>query len=120
MKVRGLTVGLLLFIPSHTGATPAMDLHVSPSMSAAPATVRIRVTVAPNADNRALAISALSETFLRSSEVPLAGDHAPRTIFFEYPSLPEGKYEVRSVLVGTGGQPRATAHADIIVVGRQR
>jgi hypothetical protein len=43
---------------------------------------------------------------LPSSEVPLQGECAPRTIFVEYRSLPAGTYEIRGVLVGSGGHAR--------------
>jgi len=93
------------------------DVHVSPSVSVAPATVRIRVTVAPAADNRAVAIVVDSDDFFRSSEVSLEGDRAPRTIFVEYKSLPAGRYEIRGVLVGSRGQQLSVARSGVVVTG---
>ena len=117
MKILALAAGLLVLAASRPGAAPMLDVHVSPSYSAAPATVRIRVTVAPAADNRAVAIVADSEDFFRSSEVPLEGDRAPRTVFVEYRSLPAGTYQIRGVLVGSHGQQLAVAHRDVVVSG---
>src|SRR5438105_832845 len=60
-----------------------LTVRVSPTVSFAPATVFIRASVEADADNRAIAVSAESNDFYRSSEVPLDGDHAPRTNLFE-------------------------------------
>jgi hypothetical protein len=117
MKIGLLVGGLLVSAGSGLGAGPMFDVHVSPSVSAAPATVRIRVTVAPAADNRAVAIAVDSDDFFRSSEVALEGDRAPRTIFIEYKSLPPGRYEIRGVLVGSRGQQVGVARSGIVVTG---
>jgi hypothetical protein len=42
-------------------ARPTIELHVWPMVAPAPATLRIRVTVPPHAENRAVAIVADSE-----------------------------------------------------------
>ena len=55
-------------------------------------------------DNRAVEIIAESADFYRSSEIQLEGDKAPRTTNFEFRSLPPGTYEVRALLIGTGGR----------------
>ncbi len=120
MKIGALITGFLLFSGPHVGAGALLDVHASPSFSSAPATVRIRVTVAPDAANRGLAVIADSGSFSRSSEVTLEGDRAPRTIIVEYPSLPAGAYEVRGVLVGSRGQALAVAHTNITVAGAAR
>jgi len=120
MKVGILAAALLLCAGSHIDADPLLKLRVSPALSAAPATVRIRLTVAPDVANRAVTVSAVSEDFVRSSQVPLEGDQAPRTIFVEYPSLPAGQYEVRGVVVGSHGEALAMARAGIIVTGVRR
>jgi hypothetical protein len=57
-------------------ARPTIELHVSPMVAPAPATLRIRVTVPPHAENRAVAIVADSDAFFRSSEVALQGEKA--------------------------------------------
>lgn len=117
MKTGRLVAGVLLLIGPSVGARSPLDLHVSPTVSAAPATLRIRATVAPDGDNRLVAIIADSESFFRSSEVPLEGDKAPRNIFVEYPGLPPGAYEIRGVLVGSDGKQRAVAYSTVTVTG---
>jgi hypothetical protein len=93
------------------------NLHASPSVTAAPAVVRIRVSVAPDAANRAVAVIADSDDLFGSSEVPLPGERAPRTIFVEFRSLPAGTYEIRGVRVGSGGHALAEARAHVVVTG---
>ena len=51
---------------------------VTPSKSMAPATIRVRVGVAPDADNRVLNVIADSGAYYRSSEIQLDGDRARR------------------------------------------
>jgi hypothetical protein len=116
MKTGRLLVGVLLLAGS-LGARSPLDLHVSPAVSSAPATLRIRATVAPDADNRAVAIIADSESFFRSSEVQLEGDKAPRNIQIEYRDLPAGRYEIRGVLVGSRGKRLAVAYSTVTVTG---
>jgi hypothetical protein len=89
---------------------------VSPAVSWAPATLRIRATVAPDAANRAIAIIADSDDFFRSSEVPLEGEQAPRTTLIEYRNLPPGTYEIHGVLVGSRGKELAVAHRTVTVI----
>lgn len=117
MKTGRLVAGVLLLIGPSVGARSPLDLHVSPTVSAAPATLRIRAMVAPDADNRAVAIIADSESFFRSSEVALEGDNAPRNIHVEYRNLPAGTYEIRGVLVGPRGKQRAIAYSTVTVTG---
>jgi hypothetical protein len=86
-------------------------------VTAAPATVAVRVTVPPDAANRAVAVALDCDGFFRSSEVPLDGDRAPRSIFLEYRDLPPGSYEIRGVLVGSRGEALATAQIMVTVTG---
>ena len=117
MRTGSLLVGVLLLAGSSIGARSPLDLHVSPNVATAPATLRIRATVAPDADNRAVTIIADSDTFFRSSQVMLEGDKAPRNTFVEYRNVPAGTYEIRGVLVGPDGQQLAVAYNTVIVIG---
>jgi hypothetical protein len=92
-----------------------MSLQVSPAMAPEPAFVSVRVLLEANDDNRSLEIVAQSPEFFRSSRIDLNGRNAPRLAVFEYPSLPQGLYEVSAVLVGTGGR-RATVSRLVRVV----
>jgi uncharacterized protein (DUF2141 family) len=117
MKTATLLAGAMLLAVTSLGARQLLDLHISPSVSTAPATFKVRATVPPDADNRAITFSADSESFFRSSEVQLDGDKAPRTILMEFRDLPAGTYEVSAVLNGAGGKQLAGAHSTVVVTG---
>jgi hypothetical protein len=115
-------ISLAIFLATAVAATNAddcMSMKVSPLQALAPVNLRVRVQVEPNADNRYLTIVADSPTFFRSSQIPLEGDHAPKTITVEYPNVPGGLYEITSVLVNSMGRERATIHqtAHVVPVG---
>jgi hypothetical protein len=88
------------------GSQP-LTLQVSPTMTAAPAFIRVRALVESHEDNRSLEIVAQSPQFFRSSTIDLDGRNAPPLTVIEYPNMPPGFYDVTAVLVGTNGQ-RAT------------
>jgi hypothetical protein len=117
MRLGALVIATSLIGGSSLGARPALDLHVSPAVSSAPATVKIRITVPPDAGNRALEIMADSDVYFRSSHVPLEGEDAPGNIFLEYRNLPAGEYQVRGVLVNAQGKPVAVAQSILTIVG---
>jgi hypothetical protein len=117
MKTGKLAAGMLLLIGPSVGARSSVDLHVSPTVATAPATLRIRATVAPNADNRAVAIIADSDYFFRSSELPLEGDNAPRNVDVEYRNLPAGTYDISGVVIGPRGKQLAIAHSTVTIIG---
>ena len=117
MRLGALAIGVALIVGSPLGAEPKLDLRVSPAVSAAPATLQIRITIPPNPKNRAVAIVADSDAFFRSSELALAGEKSPRNIVIEYRSLPPGTYEIRSVLVDVHGEEVAVARSTATVTG---
>ena len=61
-------------------------------------------------------IIAESPDFYRSSEVQLEGDKAPRTSRIEFRNLPPGTYDVRVMLLDSGGQQRASARQQVNVI----
>jgi len=99
-------------------ATPAREwvtVRVSPTVSRAPATVRLVVTVEPDANNRELQIEADSEGFYTSSTVQLDGSTAPRLQWFVLKELPAGTYEVHArVVQRSGDSRRATAECTVL------
>jgi hypothetical protein len=117
MKTGSLLVGVLLLAGSSVGGHSSLDVHVWPNVATAPATLRIRATIDPDADNRAVTIIADSDTFFRSSHVTLEGDKAPRNTFVEYRNVPAGTYEIRGVLVGSDGKQLAVAYNTVRVIG---
>ena len=97
-------------------------MQVSPAISFAPANLVIRTRLEPDADNRAMEVIAESDDFYRSSAIQLEGGRAPRTVTFEFRSLPPGEYEVTAVVIGTAGQRRALArsHVNVMETGSSR
>ena len=91
------------------GATPGnatasrLKISVTPRISQAPAVVRIRATVTPSAENRALRIVADSGDYFRSSYVPLAGADAASITEASFKNLPGGDYEITVTLIDDEG-----------------
>ena len=81
-----------------------LRIEVTPRISVAPASVRVRAIVAPDAGNRALQIVADSGSYYRSSLVPLDGANAAQITETMLKNLPGGEYEVAVVLIGSEGQ----------------
>lgn len=87
------------------GATEdRLRIDVFPRMSVAPAVVRIRAIVTPDAANRALQIVAESGAYYRSSMVPLDGANAAAITEMTLKNLPGGDYDVTVVLVDADGR----------------
>lgn len=108
---------LLLTAVSSLGAVERLRLKVTPSVAFAPATLIVRTTIEPDAQNRAVEIVAESPDFYRSSEIELEGDRSPRTTTLEFRSLPAGTYEVSATLIGPGSAVRARTEQEVDVMG---
>ena|SRR5690349_6356646 len=122
MKFLGiLAVGALL-LAHPAAAGEKLAVRVTPIVAFAPANLVVRTIITQDASNRAIAVVAESPDFYRSSEMELDGDKAPRTSVFEFKSLPSGTYQVSAVLIGSGGEPRALARAqvDVMAAGGDR
>jgi methionine-rich copper-binding protein CopC len=120
--MRAGLVGILLVagaLPMGAGAPEPLEpltLKATPAVAFAPATLVVRATIAADARNRAIEVSADSEDFFRSSAIELEGDRAPRTKVFEFRSLPPGAYEVRVRLIGDDGHERARARQEVQII----
>ena len=117
MKARCLVVGMMLTASAVAGAKEPVSIRVSPAVSMAPATLVIRTSMEPHAENRSMEVVADSPAFYRSSTIPLEGDRAPRTTMLEFRSLPAGEYQVTATVIGVDGQRRAIAHTQVNVIG---
>jgi hypothetical protein len=117
MKVRGLLCGLMTLIALPLGAGGRLTMTASPAVSFAPTNLIVRAVVEADPENRWMEIIADSADFYRASSIQLEGEKAPRTIMFEFRSLPPGTYHVRAVVIGSGGQPRASAQQHVSVIG---
>ena len=113
-----LLFGVLLSSAVVVHGKDSLTIAASPAMSMAPSTVRVRIHVEPNSENRALTIVAESGDYFRSSLIQLEGENSPATVSLSYDNLPGGEYQVRCVLTDSNGRQRATAHATLTVVAR--
>ena len=116
MKARCLLVAMVLTTTAGAGAKEPLSIRVSPAFSFAPATLVIRASVEPDAENRSMEVIADSPEFYRSSTIALEGDRAPKTTMVEFRSLPAGDYELTATLIGVDGHRRAIAHSYINVI----
>lgn len=89
-----------------TNARDSVAVRVTPSVSMAPATIRVVVTVEPDANNRELVVQADSGLFFTSSTVQLDGDKASRLQSFVLKELPAGSYTINAQVVQRNGSSR--------------
>jgi len=115
---RSCAVSMLVLLTSPFGvhARDRVTLNVSPVQTFAPANLFIRIGIDPSVENRGIDVEAESESFYRSSFVPLDGDRAPRTTTLEMRSLPSGVYEIRAVLLDDTGRQQAVARREVVVI----
>ena len=97
-----------------------LRIEVSPRISQAPAEVRIRAIVAPNADNRGLRVIADSGEFFRSSYLTLEGADAAQITETSFKNLPGGQYEVSVTLVDAQGHATNVDRLPITVTSNAR
>lgn len=81
-----------------------LRIDVSPRISTAPATIRVRSIVEPNAMNRALEVAADSGDFYTRSLVPIAGLDAAEVTETMLKNLPGGDYDISVALVDAQGK----------------
>lgn len=108
--------GLIVLTVLPVDGGEPLKLAVTPAHSFAPATVKIRARIEPSAENRVLAIVVDGADFYRSSEIPLDGDQAPRTVELQFTALPGGDYDVYAVLTDGVGRRRAIVHQPATVL----
>jgi hypothetical protein len=89
----------------------------APGFVPAPASVRLRVVVEPDDDNRILRVSADDGVHFRSSDVQIDGSAGPRTSFIEWRDLAAGDYELLARVGRTDGR-EWTARTVLRVVGQ--
>ena len=115
--LRASVVGLILAMTTMGAAKEPVSIHVSPAVSFAPADLFIRMSVEPDARNRAIEVIADSDAFYRSSAIQLEGDRAARTTTVQFHSVPPGEYNVTVAVIGDDGRPRGLARAHVNVIG---
>ncbi len=106
----------MLFSAVALDADQQVRVRVSPQNAMAPADVLVYVTIERSAENRLLRVSAESEAFFRSSEVPLEGEGSARINILRFRELPSGSYDVTADVLGSTGKRRAVAFCTITVL----
>jgi len=101
--------------PDVSGNVP-LAMTIAPHLSFAPADLRVRLDVTPNARNRSLLVVADSDEFYRSSEVPLDAEDAPRSFTIQFRGLPPGAYLISSEVKDADGGRCAFVHQEIRVL----
>jgi hypothetical protein len=115
-KVMMTTALLLALSVTGTRAQDPVRIAVSPAHAFAPAFLRIRVRVEPNAGNRALTIMANSEGYYRSSLIQLEGETNARTFFVEFKEVPAGEYKLSAVVSNRSGENVAVATQGVSIL----
>ena len=108
MRVQLCVCGLLLSVASTVNSGERLTIAVSPTHSFAPTNLTVRVHVTPDADNRALEVTADSDAYYRGSRIQLDGKDTPTTMVQEFRDVPGGDYEVRAILIDSAGHGRAS------------
>jgi len=94
-----------------------MTMTVTPAQALAPSPLRVRVRIEPSGENRSLTVSADSGGFYRSSEIPLDGERAPKTIEVEFREVPEGAYDILGIVKDSAGHQRFVVRRSANVIG---
>jgi hypothetical protein len=117
-----LAVGLWAIVIS--GSVPArgtarLTLRVHPSVSMAPSTFVIAVSIEPDERNRRLTITVDDGGFYRSSSFDLSGANEAHSLEVVFKSIPEGEYVITAKLEGSDG-PLSEVNAHATVVGASK
>jgi hypothetical protein len=98
-------------------AAERLDLHVTPSVSLAPASVVVRAIVEHDPENRELEIVADSLDFYRRTVVELHGEQAPKTTELKLNDIPGGEYEVTATLTTAHGTKMSVRRSVTVMSG---
>jgi hypothetical protein len=107
---------LLIVLARPLDADEWIAMTVSPLQSFAPTNVSVRVRIQPHKENRVLEVLIDSGEFYRSSQIPLDGEGAPRTVTVELRNLPGGDYQVVGSLANSAGRERASVRQNVQVL----
>jgi hypothetical protein len=115
-----MTVLLLALAATGPKAQEPVRIAASPTFAFAPALLRVRVRVEPNAANRTLTITADSDGYYRSSLIELEGDTSEKTFFVEFKQVPAGDCKPSAVASkGNGGNVAVATGVRILSIDGQ-
>ena len=107
MQLRSIVPCIAVLMVVSVGAGDAREsrlrVEISPPISAAPAVVRIRAIVMPDAANRTLQIEADSAAYYRSSVMSLDGESAAPINEMTLSNIPGGEYDVIVAVIASDG-----------------
>jgi hypothetical protein len=107
-------------LPAQARAAEEKDVSLSmPSFAQAPATVQLKVRVAPRTENRLLRVTLDSDAYYRSSDLPLEGAEAATMHSVRWPGVPSGEYVVVIELFRSNGKLQ-TIHGRLDILGVRR
>jgi len=115
-----IAVTALMGATSGSAAENRLRIEVSPRISNAPAQVRVRAIVTPNAENRGLRVVADSGDYYRSSFLTLDGDNAALVTETSFKNLPGGDYDISVTLVDMQGHAASTDRRSVMVTSSGR
>ena len=107
-------IPVLLLLAAATLSAQRVDIRLQGRFYSAPATVRIVVSVEPDATNRVLRIEADGEQMFRSTELSLTDGAVQRLYTIEFKNLPAGNYTVRAEVLSSSTRV-AHAQEELIV-----
>ncbi len=87
---------------------PVVAIHAEGDGLVAPALVRLRVTVAPNKDNRDLWVAIEADGYAAAHYEQLDGAHAPITRWVEFKATPAGAYTAWARVIRARGETSAS------------
>src|SRR5262249_33540940 len=100
----GTALLALAFLLSSSGDTgQQLALKIVPNVAVAPADLRIRAEIAPDAANRLLEVVADSPQYYRSSQFQLNGKGAPRVTIVQLHDVPGGDYQITATVRKANG-----------------
>jgi len=97
----------------------ALVLSVTPQISFAPATLRVKVQVPPEPANRLLVVTLDGEDYFRSTDIQLDGADAPKTSWWDIPHVPQGDYDLSARVYDSSAHLVSSTHREVIVKGMQ-
>ena len=115
-STRVLMAAAFMVAASTVSGRDRLELHARPAFSYAPSEVHMEFRIEPDAANRALEVSAESDSFYRSSLIELEGERAPKTVSIRYPGLPAGEYDLRGALLNAEGHELAVVDRQVMVM----